>query len=138
MSQPDLSAQLAAAELDRTAARIRRRALWPAWMFLVLAAVNFAFFVIVGSGNRTVGNALIPVPTLLAVAIFFVSVRQPVIGRDAERINKPVALAGVATVVVGLIIDQLVLPRHFTWWLVLLAALMVAPYLVGAWRWLRR
>ncbi len=138
MTRDDLSPQAAAAELERTNRRVQRRAHWPAWMFLVLAVINFAFFVIIGSGDRTIGNALIPLPTLLAVAIFVVASRQPVIGRDAQKINKPVALAGIVTVVAGLIIDQTVLPRHFTWWLVLLAVFMVAPYLVGAWRWLHR
>jgi hypothetical protein len=38
--------------------------------------------------------------------------------------------------VAGLVLYQTVLPQRFTGWLVLLAALMVTPYLVGAWRWL--
>jgi hypothetical protein len=138
MSGHDLSPRAAAAELERTAALVRRRAHWPAWMFLALAGVNFAFFVVVGSGNRALADALIPLPTLLAVGVFLVAARQPVIGQDAQRINKPVALAGLVTVAAGLLVDQTVLPRRFTWWLALLAALMVAPYLVGAWRWLRR
>jgi hypothetical protein len=36
------------------------------------------------------------------------------------------------------VIDQTVLPGHFTGWLVLLAAVAVSPYVVGAVRWLQR
>ncbi len=138
MKPQDVSPEAAAAELDRTAGRVRRRAHWTAWLFLALAVVNFGYFVIVGSGNHAVANALIPVPTLLAVVIFVVASRQPVIGLDAARINKPVALAGVVTVVAGLVVEQTLLPDHFSGWLVLLAAAMVSPYLVGAWLWFRR
>ena len=135
-SDDDLTPEAAAAEVGRAAWQVRRRARWPGWMFLVFAAIDFAFFVIVGSGNRTVSDALIPVPALLAAAIFLIAARQPVVGQDAQRINKPIAIAGIVTAVVGLVIYQTVMPQHFTGWLLLLAALMVSPYYVGAWRWL--
>jgi hypothetical protein len=135
-SDDDLTPEAAAAEVDRAAWQVRRRARWPGWMFLVFAAIDFAFFVIVGSGNRTVSDALIPVPALLAAAIFLIAARQPVVGQDAQRINKPIAIAGIVTAVAGLVIYQTVMPQHFTGWLLLLAALMVSPYFVGAWRWL--
>ena len=135
-SDDDLTPEAAAAEVGRAAWQVRRRARWPGWMFLVFAGIDFAFFVIVGSGNRTVSDALIPVPALLAAAIFLIAARQPVVGQDAQRINKPIAIAGIVTAVVGLVIYQTVMPQHFTGWLLLLAALMVSPYFVGAWRWL--
>jgi len=47
-----------------------------------------------------------------------------------------IAIAGIVTAVAGLVIYQTVMPQHFTGWLLLLAALMVSPYFVGAWRWL--
>jgi hypothetical protein len=72
------------------------------------------------------------------VIIFVIARRQPVISQDAQRINRPIALAAIITVVAGLVIDQTLLPRHFTSWLLLLSALMVSPYLVGAWRWFHR
>jgi len=132
-----LSPESAAEEIRRITRQVGRRARWPGWMFLALAAVNFAYFVIVGSGNRIVSNALIPLPTLLAVAIYLVASRQPVRGRDVARINRPITLAGLVTVVAGLIVYQTAMPQHYTNWLLLLAGLMVLPYLVGAWLWLR-
>jgi hypothetical protein len=134
----DLTPAQAAAEVERMTSRVHRRAQWPAWMFLGVAAVNFAFFVVVGSANHRVSDSLSPVPALLAVAIFLIVARQPVIGADAQRINRPILIAAIVTTVSGLIIDQTVMPKHFTGWLVLLAAVMVSPYLVGAWRWLHR
>jgi hypothetical protein len=47
------------------------------------------------------------------VRFFVVASRQPVVGRDAQKINKPAAQAGLATVVAGLIIGQTALPRQF-------------------------
>ena len=70
------------------------------------------------------------------MAIFLVASRQPVIGRDAARINKPVVVASLATAVTGLVLYQTVMPQGLGW-LILLAAFMVAPFLAGAWLWLR-
>jgi hypothetical protein len=138
MSTHDLTPAQAAAEVERISSRVQRRAQWPGWLFLGLAAVNFAFFVVIGSANQALSNALVPVPSLAAVIIFVIARRQPVISQDAQRINRPIALAAIITVVAGLVIDQTLLPRHFTSWLLLLSALMVSPYLVGAWRWFHR
>jgi hypothetical protein len=135
---PDLSPQHAAEQLERTTSQVRRRGRWPAWLFLSTAVVTFAFVLLVGSGSHAVSTALSPLPSLLAVAILVVVIRQPVIGRGAQAINKPVVLASVLTAVVGLVIDQTVLPGHFTGWLVLVAALVVSPYFLGAALWLRR
>jgi hypothetical protein len=137
-SKSDMTPAEAASEVERMRSRVQQRSHWPAWMFLGLAAVNFAFFIAVGSGNHTVSTSLSPVPSLLAVLILVIVARQPVIGRDSQRINRPVAIAGIVLAVAGLVVYQTVLPQHFTGWLVLLAAVMVSPYLVGAWRWLRR
>jgi hypothetical protein len=71
------------------------------------------------------------------MVIFLVASRQPVVGRDAARINRPAVGAGLVGVIAGLVLYQTVLPQEFTGWLVLLAAFMVAPFLAGAWRWLR-
>lgn len=132
-----ITPEAAAAEIGRTGRQVRRRARWMGWLLLGVAAVNFGFFVGVGSADRPVSRALSPLPALLAVAIFLVVSRQPVVGRDAARINKPVFLAALAAAVTGLVLYQTVMPQRFTGWLVLLAAFMVTPYLVGAWRWLR-
>jgi hypothetical protein len=86
--------------------------------------------------TRPISYALSPLPALMAAAIYMVASRQPVVGQGAGRINKPVTYAGLAAAVAGLVLYQTVLPQRFTGWLVLLAALMVTPYLVGAWRWL--
>lgn len=136
--QPELSPRAAAEQLDRTASQVRRRGHWPAWLFLSMAGVTFAFVLLLGSGSHAVSSALSPVPGLLAVAVIVIVTRQPVIGRDAQAINRPVVLAGLVTAVAGLVVDQTVLPSHFTGWLVLVAFLVVSPYLVGAIRWLRR
>lgn len=82
-------------------------------------------------------RALSPLHVLLVVAIFLVASRQPVVGRDAARINKPAVTAGLAAAIAGLVLYQTVMPQGFTGWLVLLAAFMVTPFLAGAWRWLR-
>jgi cation transport ATPase len=132
-----MTPQDAAAEIDRTAHQVRRRAGWQGWLFLAVAVVTFGFYIAVGSADRAVSQALSPLPILLVVVTFLVASRQPVIGRDAARINKPVVIAGLATVIVGLVLYQTVMPQGFTGWLVLLAAFMVAPFLAGAWRWLR-
>jgi len=132
-----MTPQAAAAEIHRTAHQVRRRARWQGWLFLAVAAVNFGFYIAVGSADRTVSRALSPLPILLAVVIFLVASRQPVVGRDAARINKPVVVAGLATAIAGLVLYQTVMPQGFTGWLVLLAAFMVTPFLAGAWRWLR-
>jgi hypothetical protein len=134
----DLTPEQASVEIERMTSQVRRRARWPAWMFLGVAAVNFAFFVVVGSANHRVSDSLSPVPALLAVTVFLIVARQSVIGADAQRINRPILIAAILTTVAGLVIDQTVLPHHFTGWLVLLAAAMVSPYLVGAWRWLHQ
>ena len=83
---------------------------------------------IVGSANHRVSEALSPVPALLTVAIFVILARQPVIGADAQQVNRPILIAAVVTAVSGLIIDQTVLPHHFTGWLVLLAAGVAVPW----------
>ena len=132
-----MTPEAAAAEVDRTARQVRRRARWQGWLFLAVAAVDFGFYIAVGSVGPTASRALSPLPLLLVVAIFLVASRQPVIGRDAARINKPVVVAGLATAVAGLVLYQTVMPPGFTGWLVLLAAFMVAPFLAGAWLWLR-
>lgn len=132
-----MTPQAAAAEIDRTARRVRRRARWQGWLFLAVAVVNFGFYIAVGSAGQAVSRALSPLPILLAVVIFLVASRQPVVGRDAARINKPVVAAGLATAIAGLVLYQTVMPQGFTGWLVLLAAFMVSPFLAGAWRWLR-
>lgn len=132
----DISPEAAAAEIDRTARQVRRRARWPGWLLLAVAVVNFGFFIAVGSASRPVSQALSPLPALLAVVIFLVASRQPVVGLDARRINRPVVLAALATAIAGLVLYQTVMPQGFTGWLVLLAAFMVTPYLAGAWRWL--
>jgi hypothetical protein len=132
-----MTPEAAATEIDRTARRVRRRARWQGWLFLAVAAVDFGFYIAVGSASQTVSRALSPLPVLLVVVIFLVASRQPVVGRDAARINKPVVAAGLATASAGLVLYQTVMPQGFTGWLVLLAAFMVAPFLAGAWRWLR-
>lgn len=132
-----MTPQAAATEIDRTAHQVRQRARWQGWLFLAVAAVNFGFFLAVGSAGRTISQALSPLPILLVVVIFLVASRQPVVGRDAARINKPVVVAGLATAIAGLVLYQTVMPQGFTLWLVLLAAFMVTPFLAGAWRWLR-
>jgi cation transport ATPase len=132
-----MTPQAAAAEIDRMAHQVRRRARWQGWLLLAVAVVNFGFYIAIGSADRTVSRALSPLPILLAVVIFLVASRQPVVGRDAARINKPVVVAALATAIVGLVLYQTVMPQGFTGWLVLLAAFMVTPFLAGAWRWLR-
>jgi len=132
-----ITPQAAAAEIDRIAHQVRRRARWQGWLFLAVAAVNFGFYIAIGSAGPTVARALIPLPVLLVVVIFLVASRQPVVGRDAPRINKPIVMAGLATAIAGLVLYQTVMPQGFTGWLVLLAAFMVSPFLAGAWRWLR-
>jgi hypothetical protein len=132
-----LTPQAAAAEIDRTTRQVRRRARWQGWLFLAVAVVNFGFYIAVGSADRTVSRALSPLPLLLVVAIFLVASRQPVVGRDAAQINKPVVVAGLATAIAGLVLYQTVMPQGFTGWLVVLAAFMVTPFLAGAWRWFR-
>jgi hypothetical protein len=133
----DITPQAAAAEIDRTAHQVRRRARWQGWLFLAVAVVDFGFYIAIGSASRTVSQALAPLPLLLAVAIFLVASRQLVVGRDAARINKPVVAAALATSTAGLVLYQTVMPQGFTGWLILLAAIMVTPFLAGAWRWLR-
>ena len=135
---PDLPPQAAAEQLERTTRQIRRRGQWPTWLFLSMAAVTFALVLLLGSGSHEVSSALSPLPGLLAVATAVIVIRQPVVGRDAQAINRPVVLAGLITAVAGLVIDQTVLPSHFTGWLVLVALVVVSPYLVGAVRWLQR
>lgn len=132
-----MTPQAAAAEIDRTARQIRRRARWQGWLLLAVAVVNFGFYIAIGSADRTVSRALSPLPMLLVVVIFLVASRQPVVGRDAARINKPVVLASLAAAIAGLVLYQTVMPQGFTGWLILLAAFMVTPFLAGAWRWLR-
>jgi hypothetical protein len=132
-----MTPQAAAAEIDRTAHQVQRRARWQGWLFLAVAAVNFGFYITIGSADRTVSRALSPLPILLVVATFLVASRQPVVGRDAAQINKPVVMAGLATAITGLVLYQTVMPQGFTGWLVLLAAFIVTPFLAGAWRWLR-
>jgi hypothetical protein len=132
-----MTPETAATEIDRTARRVRRRARWQGWLFLAVAAVDFGFYIAVGSADQTVSRALSPLPILLVMVIFLVASRQPVVGRDAARINKPVVAAGLATAIAGLVLYQTVMPQGFTGWLVLLAAFMVTPFLAGAWRWLR-
>ena len=132
-----MTPQAAAAEIDRMAHQVRRRARWQGWLLLAVALVNFGFYIAIGSADRTVSRALSPLPILLAVVIFLVASRQPVVGRDAARINKPVVVAALATAIAGLVLYQTVMPQGFTGWLVLLAAFMVIPFLAGAWRWLR-
>lgn len=128
----NLTPEAAAAEIERTGRLVRGRARWPGWVWFGVAVVNFGFFVGVGTVDRTVSQALTPLPIVVIVVIFVVAARQLVVGRHAGRINKPVALAAV----VGLVLLQTVVLQGFTGWLVGLAAVMVAPYLVGAWRWL--
>lgn len=132
-----LTPQAAAAEIDRTAHQVRRRARWQGWLFLVVAVVDFGFYIAIGSADPAVARALSPLPILLVVATFLVASRQPVTGRDAVQFNKPVVMAGLATATAGLVLYQTVVPQGFTPWLVLLAAFMVTPFLAGAWRWLR-
>lgn len=132
-----MTPQAAAAEIDKMARQVRRRARWQGWLLLAVAVVNFGFYIAIGSADRTVSRALSPLPVLLAVVIFLVASRQPVVGRDAARINKPVVMAALATAIAGLVLYQTVMPQGFTGWLVLLAAFMVTPFLAGAWRWLR-
>jgi cation transport ATPase len=138
-AEPDsgITPQAAAAEINRMAHQVRRRARWQGWLLLAVAVVNFGFYIAIGSADRTVSRALSPLPILLAVVIFLVASRQPVVGRDAARINKPVVVAALATAIAGLVLYQTVMPQGFTGWLVLLAAFMVTPFLAGAWRWLR-
>ena len=132
-----LTPEAAATEIDRTARQVRRRARWQGWLFLTVAIVDFGFYIAIGSAGRAVARALSPLPLVLAVAIFLVASRQPVIGRDAARINRPVVAAALAAAIAGLVLYQTVMPQGFTGWLVLLAAFMVTPFLAGAWRWLR-
>ena len=132
-----MTPQAAAAEIDRTARQVRRRARWQGWLFLAVAVVNFGFYIAIGSASQTVSRALSPLPILLAAVIFLVASRQPVVGRDAARINKPVVMAGLATATAGLVLYQTVMPQGFTGWLVLLAAFLGTPVLGGSWRWLR-
>ena len=132
-----MTPQVAAAEIDRMTHQVRRRARWQGWLLLAVAVVNFGFYIAIGSADRAVSRALSPLPILLAVVIFLVASRQPVVGRDAARINKPVVVAALATAIAGLVLYQTVMPQGFTGWLVLLAAFMVTPFLAGAWRWLR-
>jgi hypothetical protein len=132
-----MTPQTAAAEIDRTAYKVRRRARWQGWLFLAVAAVNFGFYIAIGSADRTVSRALIPLPILLAAAIFLVASRQPVVGLDAARTNRPVVVAALAAAIAGLVLYQTVMPQGFTGWLVLLATIMITPFLAGAWRWLR-
>src|SRR5512146_38098 len=123
-----MTPQDAAAEIDRTAHQVRRQARWQGWLFLAVAVVNFGFYIAIGSAARTVARALSPLPILLAVVIFLVASRQPVVGRDAAQINKPVVAAALATAIAGLVLYQTVMPQGFTGWLVLLAAFMVTPF----------
>jgi hypothetical protein len=132
-----MTPEAAAAEADRTARQVRRRARWQGWLFLCVAVLEFGFYLAVGSADPAVSRALSPLSILLVMAIFLVASRQPVVGRDAARINKPVVAAGLVTAITGLLLYQTVLPQGFSGWLVLLAAFMVAPFLAGAWRWLR-
>jgi hypothetical protein len=132
-----MTPQAAATEIDRTSRQVRRRARWQGWLLLAVAVVNFGFYIAIGSVGRTGSRALSPLPILLVVVIFLVASRQPVVGRDAARINKPVVAAGLATAVAGLVLYQTVMPEGFTGWLVVLAAFMVTPFLAGAWHWLR-
>jgi cation transport ATPase len=133
----DMTPQAAADEISRTFHQVRRRARWQGWLFLAVAVVNFGFYIAVGSAGVTVARALSPLPVLLAVVTFLVASRQPLVSRDAARINKPVVLAGLATAIAGLVLYQTVMPQGFTVWLILLALFMVTPFLAGAWRWLR-
>jgi hypothetical protein len=134
----DLDPGEALARVTELSQRAGRRAQWPGWLFVTIAAINATLFVAMGSGDRTVSRALGAVPLLLLVAVVMFAARQPVIGRSSRRINRPVLVAAIATNVAGLIVYQAVLPQHFTGWLVVLAVAMQSPLLAGAWLWLRR
>jgi cation transport ATPase len=132
-----MTPETAATEIDRTTRQVRRQARWHGWLFLAVAAVDFGFYIAVGSASHSVSRALAPLPILLAAAIFLVASRQPVVGRDAAQVNRPVVAAALAAAIVGLVLYQTVMPQGFSGWLVLLAAFMVTPFLAGAWRWFR-
>jgi len=132
-----MTAQAAAAEIDRTSRQVRRRARWQGWLLLAVAVADFGFYIAVGSASHNVSRALSPLPLVLVAVIFLVASRQPVIGRDAGRVNRPYIVAALVAAVAGLVLYQTVMPQGFSGWLVLLAAFMVSPFLAGAWRWLR-
>jgi hypothetical protein len=134
----ELDPQAASARIAQLERRAGRRARWPGWLFLAIAVVNAGLFVVIASADRSAARALSLVPALLVVVIVGVAARQPVIARDSRQINRPVLVAAIATNVAGLVLDQTVLPQHFTGWLVVLAIAMQSPLLVGAWLWLRR
>jgi hypothetical protein len=133
-----MTPEAAATEIDRTTRQVRRRGRWQGWLFLAVATVNFGFYLAVGSASPAVARALSPLPVLVVAAIVLVASRQPVVGRDAAHINKPVLVWGITTAFTGLALYQAIMPQGFSGWLVLLAAFMVAPFLAGAWQWLRR
>jgi hypothetical protein len=39
----DMSPEMAAFEIERTPRRVKRRAQWPSWLLLAVAAVDFCF-----------------------------------------------------------------------------------------------
>ena len=51
-----MTPQAAAAEIDRTAHQVRRRARWQGWLLLAVAIVNFGFYIAIGSADRTVSG----------------------------------------------------------------------------------
>jgi hypothetical protein len=136
--QHDLTPHEALTQLDEVSRRANRRAKWPAGMFLTIATLNAVLFLAIADADARAARVLSTVPALLVVVVLAFAVRQPVIGREANRINQPVLIAAIATSIAGVVVDQTVLPHHFTGWLVLLAVAMQLPLLVGALLWLRR
>lgn len=132
----DISPEMAAAEIERTAGHVRRRGRWPGVVWIGIAAVVFGCFVVSGSGSRLLTELVGPVLLLAAVAVYFTRNRQPVVSDRNRQEDQPLAYAFLGAVVVATVIKLTVLPQHFTAWLVVLGVLMSVPALIAAWRWL--
>lgn len=135
--QGGISPEAAAAEIERAAGQVRRRARWPGLMWLACAVVMFGFFLGTGSGNVWLNDVLGPIPLLAAGALYLFAARQPVVSDRGRRDDKLLSYAFLGTVAVATAIKLAVLPERFTGWLVLIAALAIVPALIGAGRWLR-
>lgn len=128
--QDAAEARQAAERIRRMDTRVRRAGRRAGWIWLLLGAATFAFFVGVGSGR--------PLPLVVGAVGFALAARQRVVSAVALRVERPAAYAFMATAVAASAVQIAVQPHAVTWWLVVLTAGAATPCLVAAWRVLRR
>ncbi len=132
-----LHAGAALAVIARVDRRVRGKARWHAWVWLIAGASTAGAYVSQAAFAGDLGDVIAVAYVALALLLACYACRQRVVGRDAARIERRMACAYLALCALTVVLESTVVPAWWSPWVIPVGLLPAMPCAVIAWKVLR-